>query len=121
MFLYMLRLRFYSPVNSREEFSMKRMIIMMLLLSLALCGAAFAQDDAGPAGKGAKGLKAMDTNGDGKISKEEFMDAAKKRAEARFQKLDANGDGYITKDELDAAKAKRGERAGKKGAEKAPQ
>ena len=97
---------------------MKRVILLMLVLSLALCGTALAQDDPA-APHGGKGLKAMDTNGDGKISKEEFMEAARKRAEARFQKLDANGDGYITQDEMDAAKAKRGERGAKKAAKAA--
>ncbi len=101
---------------------MKRMIPLTLMLSLALGGVALAQDDAVTprGGKGQNLMKTTDTNSDGKISKEEFMEAAKKRAEARFQKLDANGDGYITQDELDAAKAKRGDRAGKRGP-KAPQ
>lgn len=101
---------------------MIRMITMALMLSLALGGVALAQDDTVPpqGGKGQNLMKTTDANSDGKISKEEFMEAARKRAEARFQKLDANGDGYITQDELDAAKAKRGERAAKRAA-KAPQ
>jgi len=99
---------------------MKRVILLTLALSLALCAAAVAQDETVAAPRGAKAMKA-DTNGDGKISKDEFMEAAKKRAEARFQKLDANGDGFITADELNAAKSKRAERAAKKAAAKAPQ
>lgn len=41
-------------------------------------------------------FKMMDTNGDGVISKDEYMAAA----EARFKKLDANGDGKLTKKEM---------------------
>lgn len=40
-------------------------------------------------------LKETDTNGDGNISKQEFMAGCEKR----FQKMDANGDGQITKEE----------------------
>ncbi|CAB1274190.1 EF-hand domain-containing protein [Candidatus Nitrosacidococcus tergens] len=41
----------------------------------------------------------MDTDGDGKISKQEAQAAAT----ARFDKVDANKDGYVTKDEAAAA------------------
>ena len=40
-------------------------------------------------------MKEVDTNGDGSISKQEFMAGCEKR----FQKMDANGDGQITKQE----------------------
>jgi hypothetical protein len=40
-------------------------------------------------------IKEADTNGDGNISKQEFMAGCEKR----FQKMDANGDGQITKEE----------------------
>lgn len=88
---------------------MKRAItsILALGLVLGLGAAASAQDDAPAAPKGEKAFQAMDTNGDGKISKEEFLNAAKKRAEMRFIKLDANSDGSLTKDELAQAKGKR--------------
>ncbi len=41
-----------------------------------------------------------DTNGDGVISKDEFL----KQAEERFGKMDANGDGNVTAEEGKAAK-----------------
>lgn len=56
----------------------------------------------------------MDTNGDGKVSKQEFCDAAAKRAEKagkefkkgmaekQFKAKDANGDGFLTAEELAA-------------------
>ena len=43
-----------------------------------------------------------DTNGDGVISKEEFVS----HAEKQFMKMDANNDGTVTKDEQHAAKKK---------------
>lgn len=41
-------------------------------------------------------LQETDSNGDGKISREEFMT----QAEARFKKADANNDGEITPEEF---------------------
>ena len=46
-------------------------------------------------------LKETDTNGDGNISKEEFMASCEKR----FAKMDANGDGQITPEERQQMKA----------------
>ena len=40
--------------------------------------------------------KRLDTNGDGTVSRDEFLAAAKQR----FAKLDRNGDGFITADEI---------------------
>lgn len=43
-----------------------------------------------------------DTNGDGKISKSEFMT----KNEMRFSKIDADNDGFLTKDEMKSARQK---------------
>ncbi len=40
-------------------------------------------------------LKKADANGDGKVTKDEFMRAAKRYAEKKFAWMDANGDGVI--------------------------
>ena len=46
-------------------------------------------------GKGHK-MKKMDLNGDGSISKDEFMN----NSEKKFNKKDENGDGVLTEDEM---------------------
>lgn len=57
-----------------------------------------------------KKLMADDTDGDGKISKAEFLAAAKTgkgNPAKRFMKADANGDGMLDKSEIDAMLTRR--------------
>ena len=49
---------------------------------------------------GAKMLKSIDTDGDGKVSKAEALAAAA----ARFDRADANKDGFLTVEEMKAAR-----------------
>ena len=42
----------------------------------------------------------IDANGDGKISQDEHMKHAAKRAENRFTEMDSNKDGFISNDEF---------------------
>ena len=63
-----------------------------------------ASMSAGPgAGGGQNRFNAMDKNGDGKISREEFTGQ-----EAVFNRLDANSDGFITREETRVLRASRG-------------
>ena len=59
--------------------------------------AAMPQQGMRPA-PGAMMMKA-DTDGDGAVSREEFLKQAAERAEARFKALDKNSDGKLTPDE----------------------
>jgi len=52
-------------------------------------------------------FKKADTNGDGKLSKEEAQ-AGMPRLAKNFDAIDTNQDGFITPDEIKAAMAKRG-------------
>jgi hypothetical protein len=83
-------------------------------------GAAFAQQGQGQgqgpgsgkrAAQHAAMMKAMDTNGDGSVSLEEFLnaprgnskqsaDTIKQRRTAHFKQLDRNGDGVLSLDEM---------------------
>ncbi|MHB8473724.1 MAG: EF-hand domain-containing protein [Gammaproteobacteria bacterium] len=64
---------------------------------------------ASKAGEGMCGMKKLDTNGDGKISKEEFMS----HMESMFAMMDTNKDGTLDKEEF--AKMREGKCGGKMG------
>jgi Ca2+-binding EF-hand superfamily protein len=81
-------------------------------LILALTGLASAQEG-GPrpeAGGNRLGemVKRLDTNADGKISKEEAIEGGKKDAESRFGQMDTNGDGVADEAEIRAVAEKMG-------------
>ena len=77
---------------------MKKLLILSAAF-LAIGSAPVLADDHG--GEGHKGgmFKKHDTNGDGAVSKEEFLS----HAEERFSKVDADGSGDISKEEAKAA------------------
>lgn len=53
--------------------------------------------------RGARVLRLLDADGDGKVSKAEALTAA----ERRFDRADANGDGFVTPEEARAARGMR--------------
>jgi len=71
----------------------------------AVAGAVLAQGQGGQGATPRMGCQqrfdAMDTNHDGKVTKDEFMAAPHHRenAEQMFKAMDVNGRGYITKDD----------------------
>jgi Ca2+-binding EF-hand superfamily protein len=82
---------------------------MKKILTLALIAGMFMPMLSAQAQKGNKSpeerFKLLDTNSDGKLSKEEFIarvkdDAEKKgKAETQFSRLDKNNDGFVTLEE----------------------
>ena len=54
-----------------------------------------------------KRFKEADTNGDEKLSREEFKADIEKNIEQRFANADADGDGFLTREEMKAAHGKR--------------
>jgi len=74
---------------------MKTRLILMCAAAL-LSTAALADDKMEEKGSG-DAFKALDTDGDGKVSKSEA--AANEHVANSFDKLDGNSDGYVTKRE----------------------
>jgi uncharacterized low-complexity protein len=73
---------------AENPFSMKPLSDNDVMLAEGKCGA-------GKAGEGKCGLYRMDTDSDGKVTKDEFMQGH----EAMFEKIDQNGDGVIDRTE----------------------
>lgn len=83
---------------------MKKTFNYLALTSCLVLGSALAHADADSAhgGKYDNKFKAMDSNSDGKVSREEF-NAFQQR---NFQQLDANSDSYLSSEEVNEGKKK---------------
>lgn len=83
---------------------MKKLFLAAVAISALSIGAtaAIADDHHGGHGHKGKMMERVDTNGDGQISKAEFM----AKHEGKFVKMDANSDGFISKEEMKDAKGK---------------
>lgn len=79
-----------------------KFIALSLAVMLMSSAAVYADHHGGKGEKGEKMMNRMfeegDKNGDGILSKEEFVSGA----EERFTKIDADGDGQVTKEEAKA-------------------
>jgi Ca2+-binding EF-hand superfamily protein len=78
------------------------MITSKLILSLALCGSSSIVL-AGDAGNKAQKFQELDTDQDGRLSRDEAQKSP--RMAEKFDKMDTNQDGYVTQEEKSAAKA----------------
>ncbi|MBF0480336.1 MAG: hypothetical protein HQK81_02780 [Desulfovibrionaceae bacterium] len=96
-----------------------RIVLLAFSLSLLFSGVALTQGmtdkgdmmEKGDMGKGPMhgGMKAiLDKNG--KITKDEYLDLAKQRAEMAWKKLDPEGKGVVTKEEMDSKRQERKEK-----------
>jgi hypothetical protein len=74
-----------------------KIMMLSILSSLLTVGMLSANHHKGPM-MGGKMLEKMDTDKDGKISKQEWQ----LHHEAMFSKMDADQDGFLTKDEMKA-------------------
>jgi len=76
-----------------------------LALAALLAGAAVASEaPVTDSGKGSRGIMSADTNGDGKISKDEFAALRDQKHVDWFDKMDADKDGFLTPEELRQAR-----------------
>jgi len=101
---------------------MKSTVIVLALLAAPLAVlAGDSKPDRGHMGGYEMGgnnlIQMLDTNKDGKVSREESSQAAVERANRRFDQLDADKDGFITQAEVDAARSKMRSEMGQRGAE----
>lgn len=78
-----------------------------LAMAALLAGPAMAGDSPTSDAPGSHGLMRADTNGDGKISKEEAATLHDKVQGDWFAKTDTDGDGYLTQEEIKQARATR--------------
>jgi uncharacterized low-complexity protein len=80
---------------AQNPFSMKPIAGNDMMLAESKCGE--GKCGAGKGREGKCGLYRMDADGDGKVTKDEFMQGH----EAMFEKIDQNGDGVIDTTERD--------------------
>jgi len=92
----------HTTISSADEnpFSMQPLSGGYMVLAEGKCGE--GKCGGSKAGEGKCGMARMDANGDGKVTREEFM----KGHEAMFDKIDQNGDGVIDPAERAAHMAK---------------
>lgn len=85
----------------------RRSIVTCLLVSSFATASLYAQEKKDHPRRDPEELfKKLDTDADGKISKEEADKSEHKMIKEHFAEIDANSDGYISKDELKAFKPK---------------
>ena len=103
-----------------------RFLLIGSLAAAAMVSLGSAQDAAGAPdpSKPCPAFKKLDKDGDGAVSKDEFLasakdDAHKAKMETRFAKLDKDGDGKLTPTEMNAGKPAKPKKDGKPKAPKA--
>lgn len=92
-----------------------RRIGPVLIATVAVLLSAGSASLAGTASEAAKAafekrFEEMDTNGDGKIDRTEYVEYEVKKANERFDVADENGDGFITRKEAERTMNKKQEK-----------
>ncbi len=97
-----------QPLKGRRRMrSAEKTLIAVVVVMLSRGAPAWggtASDFAGAAL--AKRFQEMDANGDGQITRAEYMDYETREASERFDLSDGNGDGFITRKEAERAMKK---------------
>ncbi len=85
------------------------MIVLLTGIVVLLIGSNYSWAQKEPAGTDSfqTRFNEKDTDGDGKISRNEHMEYSKKRAEKKFTSKDLNKDGFISSEEYKKAKTER--------------
>jgi Ca2+-binding EF-hand superfamily protein len=91
---------------------MKHTLWILVLSSLTPTSLIFAQG--GGEGRLSEMVRRLDTNNDGKISKDEALASGRSEAESRFKQMDTNNDGVADEAELKAVAEKMRERGGER-------
>jgi Ca2+-binding EF-hand superfamily protein len=103
----MLKRNFDAPFSGRETMTKTLMTTSMLSVLFLVAQPVIGHHD-GPHNNGDKRpsplqmMRAMDTDGDGLISFEEFQSPDKRRGADRLDEADADGDGNISRAEMEA-------------------
>jgi hypothetical protein len=84
-----------------------RAVLLVILFASLVPAAAIAQT-AAPASPSTSAPAARTRGGD--ITRDEYIDRARRAAEKRFDRMDTNHDGVLTADERRAAREQRGQR-----------
>jgi hypothetical protein len=84
-----------------------RTVLLVILFASLVPAAAIAQT-AAPASPSTSAPAARTRGGD--ITRDEYIDRARRAAEKRFDRMDTNHDGVLTADERRAAREQRGQR-----------
>ena len=83
---------------SENPFSMQPLSGGYMMLAEGKCGEGKCGGSKGKGMQGGCGMTRMDADGDGNVSKDEFM----KRHDAKFDEIDKNNDGVIDQSEREA-------------------
>lgn len=98
-------------MNTTISMTFRSLLCAVVGIALATTAVAQPPIDRDPAGM----MKRADTDGDGTVSRDEFMKAQAARLEAMFSRMDTNGDGKLSPEEFAEARARMREHAPRNG------